>query len=131
MNEASATSPKTLAFFDGKPQELALYERFATRVLDMFPATEIQVKKTQISFVQRRMYACVSMMRAKRKAELPAAYIVVTISAPDAMTSPRVAQQTQIRSGRWTVHIVVGDETELDEELFGWVASSHLFNVGE
>ena len=94
-------------------------------MLTTFPNTKLDVRKTQISLLDRRMYACVSMMRARRKAELPAEYIVVTFSSPAAVDSARVAQQVQIRPGRWTVHVVVGDESELDGELYGWVHMSH------
>ena len=125
MGEFERTYPGACAFFAGQPHALALYETFARWALEMFPATELQVRKTQISLMDRRMYACVSMMRARRRAELPPEYIVVTLSAPDRVDSPRVAQQVEIRPGRWTVHVVVGDAAELDDELLGWVAASH------
>lgn len=125
MDELERTYPEALAFFAGKPQALALYVAFARRMLAVFPGTELQVRKTQISLVDRHMYACVSMMRARRKAELPSEYIVVTFSAPGPVDSPRVAQQVEIRPGRWTVHVVVGSEAELDDELLGWVEASH------
>lgn len=125
MDELERTRPEALAFFVGKPHALALYEAFARWALAAFPGTELQVRKTQISLVDRRMYACVSMMRARRKAELPPEYVVVTLSSPERVDSPRVAQQVEIRPGRWTVHVAVGQEAELDDELLGWVAMSH------
>ena len=50
---------------------------------------------------------------------------MVTLSSPERVDSPRVAQQVEIRPGRWTVHVAVGQEAELDDELLGWVAMSH------
>lgn len=125
MDELERTYPQAVAFFDGKPHALALYRALAERALRSFPSTRVDVRKTQISLIDGHMYACVSTMRAKRKAELPPEYIVVTFSAPEQVDSPRVAQQVEIRPGRWTVHVVVGKEAELDDELLGWVRLSH------
>lgn len=125
MDELDRSYPETCAFFAGKPRALGLYEAFVRRMLDTFPSTELQVRKTQISLVDRRMYACVSLMRARRKVELPPEYIVVTFSSTGRLDSPRVAQQVEIHAGRWTIHVVVGDASELDEELYGWVSASH------
>ena len=125
MDEMNRTNSEACTFFAGRPHALALYQAFARSMLTTFPNTKLDVRKTQISLLDRRMYACVSMMRARRKAELPAEYIVVTFSSPAAVDSARVAQQVQIRPGRWTVHVVVGDESELDGELYGWVHMSH------
>lgn len=118
------------AFFDGKPRAYGLFEALAKMLADTYPATQIQVKKTQVSFVDRHIYACASMMRAKRRSELPDEYVVVTFSSPGPIDSARVAQQVQIRPGRWTVHVVVGEESELDDELLGWVEVSHMIAAG-
>ncbi len=125
MDELERIYPEAAAFFDGKPHALALYKALVSWALEAFPDTRLDVRKTQISLIDGRMYACVSIMRAKRKAELPPEYIVVTFSAQERLDSPRVAQQVQIRPGRWTVHVVVGEGEELDEELFDWVSLSH------
>lgn len=29
--------------------------------------------------------------------------------------------------GRWTMHIVIGEVEEMDEELFGWVRQAYEF----
>ena len=125
MYELRRTYPQAMAFFADKPHALALYGTFAKWAVRTYPSTRIDVRKTQISFIDGRMYACVSMMRARRKAELPPGYVVVTFSSPASIDSPRVAQQVQIRPGRWTVHVVVGQADEFDRELLDWVRISH------
>lgn len=130
MDTTDPAYSQAIAFFDGKPRAFGLFESLAELLRGEYPATEIQVKKTQISFVDRHIYACASMMRAKRKSELPDEYVVVTFSAPESICSERVAQQVMIRPGRWTVHIVVGDPSELDDELLGWVDVSHALATG-
>ena len=51
------TTVNELLFFDSKPDALALYEAFREAVLEKVPNARIEVKKTQISFFDRRMFA--------------------------------------------------------------------------
>ena len=79
-----------LFFFDGKPHELELYAALAERLLSAYPATAIQVKKTQISFCDPRIYACVSLTPVRRRAERPERFITVTFGLREALRDPRV-----------------------------------------
>ena len=116
----------TLFFFDGKPEELALYEALlaALRPLGEFAPT---VHKTQISLKNKRVFACVSMMRPLRKALLPPHYVVRTLGLPYRLSSPRIAAVTEAQPRRFTHHIVVASPSELDEELMGWVREAWAF----
>lgn len=114
-------------FFDCRQQAYPLYDAFADRVLARFPNTVVRVQKTQITFSDRYVYACVSLRPVGKKAELPEAYVVITLGLPVPLCSPRAARQTEPYPGRWTVHIVVGSPEELDEELFFWVEQAHAF----
>lgn len=114
-------------FFDGHMAALPLYEAFAGTLFERFPATSMRVQKTQITFSNRHVYACASLARVKKKAELPEAYLVITLGLPYALASGRVAVKTEPYPGRWTTHIVVGTPDELDEELWGWVGQAYEF----
>ena len=116
-----------LMFFDGHMTAIPLYEAFAGTLLERFPATSIRVQKTQITFSNRHVYACVSLARVKKKAELPDPYIVITLGLPYALGSGRVAVKTEPYPGRWTTHIVVGTQAELDAELWEWVGQAYEF----
>ena len=121
----------TLMFFDGHREVYPLYEAFLARLLRQYPQTAVKVQKTQISFYDRRMFACVSFLRPKRKSELPESYFVLTLGLPGPLRSERVAAKTEPYPGRWTTHIVVSRESDLDEELFGWVEQAHAFAMGK
>ena len=116
-----------LSFFDGHMAAIPLYEAFAGALLERFPATSLQVRKTQVTFSNRHVYACVSFARVKKKVELPDPYLVVTLGLPYALASDRVAVKTEPYPGRWTTHIVVGAPTELDGELWEWVRQAYEF----
>ena len=114
-----------LLFFAGHPQVYPLYRTLEEELLRRWPQTGIKVQKTQIAFTDRHIYACVSFLRAKRKAELPEHYFVLTLGLGYPLASERVAAKTEPYPGRWTTHIVLSDPEELDEELYGWVEQAH------
>lgn len=116
-----------LVFFEGHMAAVPLYEAFAGELLARFSETSMRVQKSQITFSNRHVYACVSFARVKKKAELPEAYIVVTLGLPYPLDSDRVAVKTEPYPGRWTTHIVVGDPGELDDEFWAWVHQAYEF----
>lgn len=120
-----------LLFFDGHIGALPLYETFSEELLRQFPTTSTRVQKTQITFSDRHVYACVSFARVKKKAELPDPYLVVTLGLPYPLNSDRVAVKTEPYPGRWTTHIVVGSPGELDGEFWLWVSQAHAFAMNK
>ena len=106
---------------------MPLYEAFADAVTKLYPETEIRVQKTQISFYDVHMFACVSFVRVKKKKELPDPYLVVTLGMPYPLESSRVAVKTEPYPGRWTTHIVIGETEEIDGELLSWLKEAHDF----
>jgi len=117
----------TLLFFDGHRGALPLYERFEESLLAEFPEVKKRVQKTQITFSNRHVFACVSFARVRRKAELPEPYLVVTLGLARPLSSPRVAVSTEPCPGRWTSHIPVFAPEEVDGELLEWLREAWAF----
>ena len=116
-----------LMFFDQHMDILPLYQAFEELLFDSFPVVNKRVQKTQITFFNRHVFACVSFARVKRKTELPMRFIVITLGLPAPLDSERVAVKTEPYPGRWTHHIVVNKPEELDEELLSWVREAYDF----
>ena len=116
-----------LMFFDQHMDILPLYQAFEELLFDSFPVVNKRVQKTQITFSNRHVFACVSFARVKRKAELPKRYMVITLGLPAPLDSERVAVKTEPYPGRWTHHIVVSTPEELDEELLSWMKTAYTF----
>ena len=116
----------TLQFFDGHTEALGLYEALEA-LLCGFPNVNKRVQKTQITFRNRHVFACVSFARVKRKAELPEPWLVLTLGLPAPLDSPRVAVRTEPYPGRWTHHFVLSRPEELDGELRDWIGRSYAF----
>ena len=117
----------TLMFFDRHMDVLPLYQAFEEILFDSFPAVNKRVQKTQITFSNRHVFACVSFARVKRKAGLPMRYMVITLGLPAPLDSERIAVKTEPYPGRWTHHIVVSTPEELDEELLSWMKNAYTF----
>lgn len=117
-----------LLFFDGHSGAVPLYEAFAEALFERFPATSLRVQKTQITFSNRHVYACVSFARVKKKAELPEPYLVITLGLPFPLASPRVPVRTEPYPGRWTNHVLVSAPSELDGEFWEWVGQAYGFS---
>ena len=117
----------TLVFFEGHPAALELYRVFEDLLYREFPCVNRRVQKTQITFYNRHVFACVSFARVKKKAELPEGYLVITIGLPAPLESPRIAVKTEPYPNRWTHHIVISRPEELDGELTDWIRASYDF----
>lgn len=114
-------------FFQSKQRALPLFEDFEEKLYDIFPDANKRVQKTQITYFNTHVFACVSFTRVRRKSELPNPYLVITLGLPEPLDSKRVAVQSEPYPGRWTVHIVIGDESEIDEELLQWLRQAYEF----
>ncbi|MFQ9872284.1 MAG: DUF5655 domain-containing protein [Oscillospiraceae bacterium] len=117
-----------LLFFARHQAALPLYEAFAARIAAQFPDSKIRVQKTQITFSNRHVYACVSFMPVKKRAQLGDGYFVLTLGLAAPLESGRVAVKTEPYPGRWTTHIVIRELSDLDEELFAWIAQAYEFS---
>ena len=70
------SAPDAMMFFEQHPAVYPLYEAFQEKLLLRYPETRIKMQRSQISFYNRHLYACVSFLRVKRLAELPEIYIL-------------------------------------------------------
>ena len=125
------TMQDMLLFFDQHKAVYPLYEQLQERLLARFPEGRVKVQKSQISFYNRHLYACVSFLKVKKKAEMPENYFVLTLGMPAPLASSRVAVQTEPYPGRWTAHLVISSASDLDEELFGWIEQAYSFALAK
>ncbi len=116
-----------LQFFDGHLSALPLFEAVDALLRAEFPTASRRVQKTQITYSGRHVFACLSFARVGRKAERPDPFLTLTLGLPEPPASPRVAVRTEVRPGRWTVHIVLGSEEDLDRELRAWLRAAWDF----
>ena len=118
----------TLLLFNAQPGALPLLSALEDVIFTRFPETKRRVGKTQISYYHRFVFACVSLARVKRKAELPRTWLTLSLGLPYPLGSPRAAVKTEACPGRWTTHFVLGAPENLDEELLSWLEEAYAFS---
>ena len=115
-----------LFYFSGKPEELALYEVLFRRMEEAFPDASVRVQKSQISFYGRHLFAAASIP-VRRKKNWPRHCLLVTFGLDHRLEDPRIAVATEPYPNRWTHHVVVAEEGEIDNQLLGWLEEARLF----
>ena len=121
----------TLMFFNSRPDVLPLYLELESLLYKMFPLVNKRVQKTQITFTNRHVFACVSFARVMRKSELPDVWLTLTLGLPEPLESSRVAVRAEPYPGRWTHHFVLTGFEDLDDELLDWIRASYAFAAGK
>ena len=116
-----------LMFFDRHPTALPLYEKLKESILKDIPDTRIKVKKTQISFFTKHMFAAVSFAPVRPAKDRPDPFLTVTFSCFCRVSSPRIDAATEPYPNRWTHHVMIGTVEEIDNELLSWVEEAAAF----
>ncbi len=116
-----------LFFFDAKLAALPLYETFRKAVLDNISDVRIEVKKTQISFFNRYLFAAVSFTPVRRAKDRPDPFLTITFVLPYRQESPRIDATVEPYHNRWTHHMIIGAENEIDGELLSWIGEAAAF----
>lgn len=119
--------PDVLFFFGKDPAALPLYEAFQRTVLALVPDVGIRVQKTQITFTNPRVFAAVSFLPARKKAQRPEHYITVTLGLGRRLDSPRVDAASEPYPNRWTHHFLIASPEEIDGELAEWIREAAAF----
>ncbi len=119
-----------IMFFDTHPAALPLYEKLRGSILAEAPNVRIEVKKTQISFFTKHMFAAASFTPVRRAKERPEPFLTVTFGMRRKITSPRIDAAAEPYPGRWTYHVMIASAEEVDAELLEWIREAAAFSSG-
>ncbi len=117
-------------FFDTHPAALPLYEMLKGSILSEVPKVRVEVKKTQISFFTKHMFAAASFTPVRKAKERPEPFLTVTFGLRRKVESPRIDAAAEPYPGRWTHHVMIASEQEVDEELLEWIREAAAFSYG-
>lgn len=121
MNDAE------LLFFEKYPNALPLYEKLKERILDEIPGVQMKVQKTQISFINKRFFACVSFVKVRKAKDRPDPWLVVTFGLEYKVESSRIDAATEPYPNRWTHHVLISSVEEVDDKLMDWIKEASDF----
>ena len=120
-----------LFFFNDHMDALPLYERLEGLILEQIPDVKIKVSKTQISFSNKRGFVFVSFNPCRKAKEHPHVWMTITFGLGYRKDSPRIDAATEPYPNRWTHHMMVGSEEEIDAELMGWLREAAEFSASK
>ena len=131
MDTRAGISGAEAAFFGGRLEALPLYERLAERLLACIPDATVTVQKTQITFRNRRVFACASFQPARRAKDRPNPFLTVTFGLAYRLDVPRIDAAAEPYPNRWTHHVTLGSVEEVDDELMGWLQEAAAFSAAK
>ena len=123
-------SVDVLFFFGDHREALPLYE-VLTEQMEGLGDLSIRVQKTQITFSNRRNFAFVSFLPARKAKDRPKTYITITFGLGRRVDSPRIDIATEPYPGRWTHHVLISSTEDIDGELMGWIREAYNFSAGK
>lgn len=104
----------------------ALCAALTEAILRSCPEAEIRESKTQLGFFHGCGFAWLSQPPRRRKG-WPENYILLSLGLRAKIDSPRVAEAVEAYPGRWTNHILITSENEIDAELLEWIGEARAF----
>lgn len=119
-----------IAFFNRMPQMLPLYVALREKLERAYPDMDVRVARTQISFRNRHVFAMASLPWRRVKG-WPEAYLLVSFGLPCRKESPRIAQAVEAYPNRWTHHVLVVAEDEIDDTLMSWLDEAFWFSAAK
>lgn len=121
----------TVQFFEVMPGALPLYEQLLELVRQTVGPFSIRVQKTQITWSNRYVFACISFAKVRPAKLRPQTYLVVTFGLDHRVESPRIDIATEPYPHRWTHHVLISAPEEIDNELLGWVREAYDFSAAK
>ena len=117
--------PDVLMFFEKKPQALPLYALLEKKLFSLGADVTCKVQKTQISFFNKRMFACISFLPVMKS--LPGSYITLTFGAGRRIEHERIAVVAEPYPGRFTHHVVLTAAEDMNKEMMNWLQEAAAF----
>ncbi len=110
-------------FFADRLRSRELFEHIRTFIGSMGPV-KIEVMRTQISFGTKRKFAWIWLPQKwiKKREE---GSITLTFALLRRIDDPRIEEAVEPRPGRWTHHIIIRNESDLDEKVEGWIREAY------
>lgn len=111
-------------FFLRRPETLPLWEAMAPWLETNFPDAEMTVQKTQISFRRRIGFLFLSLP-AKKYFPPNTSCIQVSFGLFRPLDTPRLLASARISARRYTHHLLIRSQGELDGELLALLTEAY------
>jgi len=110
-------------FFFGRPQAFRLFCMLKEFIESIGPV-QLEVMKTQISFGAGTKFAWVWLPQTWIK-KCPDNSITLTFNLNHRLSDERIKTSVEPRPGRWTHHIILEKEADLDDSVKKWIREAY------
>ncbi len=118
-----------IRFFEKRPEALPLYRALREEIFREIEDVFLRVQKTQITFCNRHVFACVSFLQPKNRNKKLG--ITVSFGLGYKLDSPRIAAVASPYPARCTHHCIVERTEEVDDTLLGWIRQAAEFSAAK
>lgn len=112
--------------FDKFPKVMPLYHMAEEKMLAAFPDARIKVSKTQISFYNKHLFAALWPPFRKIKGS-PEIFLWLTFGLFYRLDDSRIAQAVEPYPNRWTHHVIITGDDDMDDKVMGWLREAYDF----
>lgn len=109
----------------GRPAALLLFHAVRHFIESPGPVM-VEAIKTQVSFGTARKFAWVWLPQLWIKAQ-PDSVITLAFALDRHAVHERIRQAVEPYPGRWMHHVVIWQESDLDEDMKGWLSEASTF----
>jgi hypothetical protein len=109
--------------FEGRLEAYRLFNILRAYIESLGPV-KIEATKTQVSFGLKTKFAWVWLpqMWIKQRKERS---ITITFDLPRQIQHPRIKKAVEPRPGRWTHHVVIENESDIDSNIREWLKEAY------
>ena len=111
--------------FKGHAEAYGLFSA-VRRYIESIGPVNISATKTRVSFRGKTRFAWVwlpQMWDEKQKA----GSITLTFDLGRQIQRPKASNDAHSHSGRWTRHVIIESESDLNEKVCGWIHEAYLY----
>jgi len=112
-------------FFRRDPATLPVYRELEMRLRNLYPACRFRVGSSQISVGEDHTF-CAFWLPVFPVKGRPEHYLVLTIFLNHGLDSDRPAEQTQVRPGRFSHHLLIESSADWDRQVENWVEEARI-----
>lgn len=116
------------AFFSGQEDRIKLYMSIEEMIKSIGPLT-IDIMKSQISFGTKYKFAWV-WLPPDSSHKRPKNSVVLSFGLDHRVESKHIAEAVEPYPGRWTHHIIIQDEADLNTDVNKWIRQAYAFSQG-
>ena len=109
--------------FSGRPRAFGLFLA-VRKCIESIGPVKVEATKTQVSFGTRTKFAWVWLPQMWIKKQ-PENSITLTFDIARRIEHERIKSAVEPRPGRWTHHVVIEKESDLDETVCQWLREAY------